>query len=346
MVGLKKLVIGASGFLGSHVTRQLANRGDEVRVMIRTTSSTRGIDDLDVERFYGDIFDTKTLQKAMIGCDVVFYCVVDASPWLRDPTPMWRTNVDGLRSVLDVAASADLKRFVFTSSIGTIGIPTNGSATEDTQHNWTDLGGDYIHSRVVAEQMVLRYARDGRVPSVAMCVANTYGEGDWLPTPHGRLLANVIRGKMPFYIDGAAAEVVGIEDAARALVLAAENGRIGERYIISERFMATREINEVACAAVNVTPPRVKVPIRLMSVAGHIVAPIEHLRGRDTALTPVTIRLMHIMPRMDHRKAVDELGWRPRVTTDAIAEQARWFLDVRYATPRERPVKRDRTTDR
>ena len=98
MVGQKKLVIGASGFLGSHVTRALVERGDDVRVLIRTTSSTTAIDDLNVERCYGDIFDDDALTAAMTGCDDVFYCAVDTRAWLRDPTPLFRTNVEGLRN--------------------------------------------------------------------------------------------------------------------------------------------------------------------------------------------------------------------------------------------------------
>ena len=130
MTGAKKLVIGASGFVGSHVTRQLADRGDDVRVLIRRTSSTKAIDDLDVEYHYGDIFDDTALRAAMAGCDDVFYCVVDTRAWLRDPTPLFRTNVEGLRHVLDAAINADLRRFVFTSTIGTIGIPRRSSARQ------------------------------------------------------------------------------------------------------------------------------------------------------------------------------------------------------------------------
>jgi nucleoside-diphosphate-sugar epimerase len=100
---VKKLVIGASGFLGSHVTRQLVEHGDDVRVMVRRTSNIKGIEDLAVERCYGDIFDDDALATAMTGCDVVFYCVVDARMWLRDPAPLFRTNVEGLQHVLDAA---------------------------------------------------------------------------------------------------------------------------------------------------------------------------------------------------------------------------------------------------
>jgi dihydroflavonol-4-reductase len=141
MTGRTKLVIGASGFLGSHVTRQLVERGDDVRVLVRKTSSTRGIDDLNVERHYGDVFDDEALRTAMTGCGDVFHCVVDTRAWLRDPAPLLETNVEGLRHVLDAALDADLRRFVFTSTIGTIALSDDGPATEDMPFNWLDKCG-------------------------------------------------------------------------------------------------------------------------------------------------------------------------------------------------------------
>ncbi|BBY43553.1 NAD-dependent epimerase/dehydratase family protein [Mycolicibacterium celeriflavum] len=326
---MKKLVIGASGFLGSHVTKHLVARGDDVRVLIRATSSTRGIDGLPVEIRHGDIFDLESVREAMRGCDVVYYCVVDARPWLLDPTPLWRTNVDGLRGVLDIAVEADLERFVFTSSIGTIGRSTDGLADETTAHNWLDVGGDYIRSRVQAERMVLQYSVENGLPAVAMCVANSFGPGDWLPTPHGALLSAAVHGKMPFYIDGYEAEVVGIEDAAHALVLAGEQGRVGERYIVSERWMSTREIHEIGCAAVGAAPPRRRIPIQVMAAASYPNSWIAGFRGHDTKLTPLNIRLMHIMTPLDHSKAVCELGWNPSPTPDAIVAAARFFRETR-----------------
>ena len=247
MAGRSKLVIGASGFLGSHVTRQLVERGDEVRVLLRRTSSTKAIDDLKVERHYGDVFDDDALRTAMHGVSDVFYCVVDTRAWLRDPAPLFRTNVEGLQHVLDAALDADLHRFVFTSSIGTIGIPSEDRpATEDDEFNWAERGGGYIRSRVAAENLVLEYARERGLPAVALCVANTYGPGDYAPTPHGALLSAASAGKMPAYVKDTASEVVGIEDAAAALLLAADKGRIGERYIISERFMTAEELYAAA----------------------------------------------------------------------------------------------------
>ncbi len=204
------------------------------------------------------------------------------------PAPLWRTNVDGLRNVLDVAVDADLRplRLHQFDRHHRSRRPT-GLADEDTAHNWLDVGGDYIRSRVAAEDMVLRYCTEKGLPGVAMCVANTYGPGDWLPTPHGGMLAAAVRGKLPFYIDGYDAEVVGIEDAALAMILAGERGRSGERYIVSERFMSTREVHDIACQAVGVDPPKWRVPIRALSAAGHVASFVSRLRGKDTTLTPL-----------------------------------------------------------
>ena len=178
----KVLVMGATGFVGSHVTRKLVERGDDVRVYLRKSSNTVAIDDLDVERCYGDLRDEDAVRAAMSDRDVVFYCVVDTRFYLRDPTPLFETNVESLRRVLDVAAHADLDRFVFCSTIGTIAIAENGeSATEDMPFNWAGKGGAYIESRRQAEDLVLDYARTKGLPAVALCVSNPYGPLDWQP---------------------------------------------------------------------------------------------------------------------------------------------------------------------
>lgn len=320
---MKKLVIGASGFLGSHVTRQLAAQGDDVRVMLRRTSSTKGIDDLDVERCYGDIFDDAALRAAMAGCDVVYYCVVDARMWLRDPEPLFRTNVEGLQHVLDAAVDARLRRFVFTSTTGTLAISDGTPVTEDDPHNW-DEGGAYIASRVAAENMVLQYARDKGLPAVAMCISTTYGPGDWQPTPHGSLIARVARGKFPFYLDFSS-EVVGIEDAAQAMLLAAERGRVGERYIISDRYLSTQELHRIAASAVGRRSPRIKLPLRLLYAAAYLNDFAARVLRRDLPFAVAGLRMAELMSPLDHTKATRELGWKPEPVEDAIVKAARFF---------------------
>ena len=320
---MKKLVTGASGFLGSHVTRQLVEAGADVRVMLRRTSSTKGIDDLDVERCYGDVFDDDALRAAMTGCDVVYYCVVDARMWLRDPEPLFRTNVEGLRHVLDAALDADLKRFVFTSTIGALAISDSRLVTEDDPHNW-DQGGAYIEARVAAEEMVLSYAHDKGLPAVAMCVATTYGPRDLAPTPHGSMLAQVAAGRFPFYLDYSA-EVVGIEDAARAMLLAAEHGRNGERYIISDRFMSVRELHEIAATAVGRRPPRIGIPMPVLRAGARVNDLLARLLRRDLPFARAGMEMVELMSPLDHGKAERELGWTPEPVEDSIRKAAVWF---------------------
>jgi dihydroflavonol-4-reductase len=323
----KVLVMGATGFVGSHVTRKLVERGDDVRLYLRKSSNTVAIDDLDVERHYGDLRNEEALQSAISDRDVVFYCVVDTRFYLRDPAPLFKTNVESLRRVLDVATQADLFRFVFCSTIGTIAIAEPGeSATEDMPFNWPDKGGAYIESRRQAEDLVLRYARERALPAVALCVSNPYGPLDWQPN-QGMMVQMAALGRMPAYVKGVSAEVVGIEDVADAFLLAAERGRVGERYIISESFMPMREMLATAASAVGAKPPRFGVPLAVMYAFGATVGVASRLLRRDLPMNVKGVRLMHIMSPADHGKATRELGWRPLPTAESLRRAAQFYVE-------------------
>jgi dihydroflavonol-4-reductase len=325
----KVLVMGASGFVGSHVTRRAVARGDDVRVYLRKSSSTIGIDDLDVERCYGDLHDTEALSAAMSDRDVVFYCVVDTRFTLRDPAPLFQTNVESLRGVLDVAAKAQLFRFVFCSTIGTIAIATGPApVTEDMSFNWAQKGGAYIESRRQAEDMVMRYARDEGLPAVAMCVSNPYGPLDFQPH-QGLMVQMAAFGKVPVYLKGVSTEVVGIEDVAEAFLLAGERGRVGERYIISESFMTMREMLGTAATAVGAKPPRLGVPLALAYAFAGLLEAAGRLLRRDPPINVTGVRLLHIMSPADHGKATRELGWVPTPTAESIRRAARFYVERR-----------------
>lgn len=324
----KALVMGASGFVGSHVTRKLVERGDDVRVYLRKSSSTVAIDDLDIERRYGDLRDDEALRAAMAGRDVVFYCVVDTRFYLRDPAPLFETNVECLRRVLDIAAEVDLHRFVFCSTIGTIALGNGRPATEDDPFNWHGIGGPYIESRREAEDMVLRYARELGLPAVAMCVSNPYGPRDWQPH-QGLMVKMAAFGKVPVYVNGVSTEVVGIEDVAEAFLLAGERGRVGERYIISETYMSMREMFETAATAVGATPPRVGVPLVAVRAAGYAASIAGRFLRRDLPLNATGVRLLYTTSPADHGKAMRELGWNPRPAAESIRRAAQFYVEHR-----------------
>ncbi|HMS74733.1 NAD-dependent epimerase/dehydratase family protein [Gordonia sp. (in: high G+C Gram-positive bacteria)] len=330
-----KLVIGANGFLGSHVVRRLVADGEHVRVLTRKTSDTRPIDkipatDGQIERVTGDLFDQQSLDAAMRGVDDVFHCAVDTRAWLIDPAPLFRANVDGLRNVLDAAAAADLGSFVFASTIGTIGNHDRVVAETD-EFNWGDVATDYIKSRVAAENLALGYARDGKVPVRAMCVANTYGPYDWKPTNHGIFVKGPALGRFPFRTRGMATESVAVDDAALAMTLAAERARNGERYIVSERFLDLGELIKTAALAAGQRPPRLVLPRPAMYTLGAGGSALAKITGKPQALNIDTVRLMHYMSPMSHAKAETELDWHPRPVLDAVADAARFWAARRAA---------------
>jgi dihydroflavonol-4-reductase len=330
-----KLVIGANGFLGSHVTRALVAEGHEVRVMVRARANTTGIDDLPVERFVGDIWDNDTLREAMTGVDDVYYCVVDTRGWLRDPAPLFHTNVAGTRNVLDIAKNAGLRRFIFTSSYATVGRRRGHVATEE---DIIDLRGvtPYVRSRVQAEEMVLREARDNGLPAVAMCVSTTYGSGDWGRTPHGAIIAGAAFGKLPFVMSGIELEAVGVDDAARAMILAAEHGRVGERYLISEKMISNAEVVRIAADAAGVPTPAKSIPLPVSYVLASAGSVKAKLRGTDERLSLGSLRLMRAEAPVDHSKATRELGWEPRPVEESIREAAKFWAGLRDARRRSK----------
>jgi dihydroflavonol-4-reductase len=334
MTNPPKLVIGANGYLGSHVTRQLVAAGADVRVMVRDGANTVSIDDLDVTRYLGDIFDLDTVRQAMAGCDVVYYCVVDTRAWLRDTAPLFRTNVEGLRGVLDVAAEAaaagTLKKFIFTSSYSTVGRKRGRVASEADLIDRRHLT-NYVQSRIQAEDLVLAAAKDRGLPAVAMCVSTTYGPGDYGMTPHGALIAGTVFEKMPFVLGGISLEAVGVEDAARALILAAERGTVGERYLISDRMISNREVVRIAADEVGVVPPKRSVPVPLLYAMGALGTAKARFKGTDERLTLESVRLMRAEADVDCSKARRELGWQPKPVEDSIRASARFWAGMRSA---------------
>ena len=328
------LVIGANGYLGSHVTRQLVEDGQDVRVMVRSGANTIGIDDLEVTRFVGDIWDNDVLRAAMTGAEVVYYCVVDTRGWLRDPAPLFRTNVEGARNVLDIAVETDiaagLRKFVFTSSYATVGRHRGKVNTE--QDIVSDKGlTPYVRSRVQAENLVLEYARDRGLPAVAMCVSTTYGGRDWGRTPHGAIIAGAAFGKLPFVMRGIELEAVGVNDAARALILAAEKGRVGERYLISEKMITNAEVARIAAEAAGVAPPGRSIPLPLTYLLATMGTVKGKLKRTDERLSLASLRLMLAEAPVDCSKAKAELGWQPRPVEESIAEAAKFWVGLRAA---------------
>ncbi|GAB3102387.1 NAD-dependent epimerase/dehydratase family protein [Aestuariicella hydrocarbonica] len=323
---LKKpvLVTGASGFVGSHIARQLVAQGREVRVLLRKTSSTKALQDLPVEIHYGDVLEPATIRAAMAGCGSVFYSVVDPRFWLTDPTPIFRNNVEGLVNAMDVALELGIERFIFTSSMGTLGFNPDGPVTEKFEFNWHDKASPYILARLEAENQMLAYCREKGLPGVALCIANTYGPQDYQPTPHGHALWEVASGKMGATLN-ASQPTVDIRDAAQAALKAETHGKVGERYIIANEYISNQEFYKIATEAYGNKPPKL-IPLRLAYGIAWVAERIFKLLGRKDYLVSTTaVYLSDAFKEMDSSKARRELHWSPRPVAETIRDALAWY---------------------
>jgi len=318
------LVTGASGFVGSHISRLLVERGRKVRVLLRRSSKTEALKDLSVEIYYGDVLDPHSLSVAMQGCGSVFYSVVDPRFWLTDTTPLFRNNVEGLVNAMDVALACGIERFVFTSTMGTLGLNANGPVTEDIEFNWLDRAPPYIRARLEAENKLLAYCREKGLPGIALCIANTYGPDDYQPTPHNDMLWKVASGKSGFTLN-TSAPTVDIRDAAEAALLAEEYGRVGERYIIANEFISNKEFFTIATALRGNKPPKL-IPYRLAYALAWAVERLFKLLGKkDYLIRTDAVYLSNAFREMDSSKARRELHWHPRPIAETIKDAVAWF---------------------
>ncbi|HSC76880.1 MAG TPA: NAD-dependent epimerase/dehydratase family protein [Pseudomonadales bacterium] len=320
----KALVIGASGFVGSHVVKALCANQRSVRAMVRRNSNVSALAGLDMEICYGDVLDPDSLQQAMQDCTTVFYCVVDTRAWLDDPAPLFRCNVDGLRNAMEAALANQIQKFIFTSSMVTIGLNKNRKPTEQDPFNWHDSAPDYALSRVQAEDLLFEYCRKRQLPGIALCVANTYGPGDVQPTPHGKLLWAAARGSMQMAMD-CGAPWVDIRDAADAMILAETKGIIGERYIIAAGYVTQAELYEKAATLMGNKKP-VVMPLAIVYVIAWLTQTIGKLLGKKNIKLRVdSVKLAHVFSDMDNSKAKRELGWQPRPLEETVQDAVQWF---------------------
>ena len=321
----KVLVTGATGFIGANVVRALLARGGDVRVLVRPTSDRGNVAGLPVEEAVGDLRDAEAVGRAVRGCQTVFHVAADYRFWARDPRELYRSNVEGTIHVMDACLEAGVEKVVYTSTVGTIGLSGLPVPCDETTPLLAgQLTSHYKRSKLEAERAVLAFAARG-LPVVVVNPSAPVGPWDAKPTPTGQIVVDFVRGKLPAVVD-TGLNVVHVRDVAEGHLLAAERGRIGERYILGNRNMTLAEILAQLSEITGIPAPRLRLPYAVAWTAGALSTAVSTwITHRPPAVALEAVRMARRRMFFDPAKAVRELGLPQTPVRAALEDAVAWF---------------------
>lgn len=319
--------------------RELLKDGHGVRVLVRPSSDRSALEGCEVEFMEGDLLDPASLRGAAAGARVVYHVAADYRLWARDPEALYRANVEGTRQLLAAAAAAGAKRVVYTSTVGALGIPKDGRpGNETTPVSLADMVGPYKRSKFLAERVALEWAGRG-LPVVIVNPSAPVGAWDVKPTPTGRMIVDFLRGKMFASLD-TGLNLVHVRDVARGHILAAERGRIGEKYILGNRNLRLTEIFEVLGRIAGLSAPRVRIPYLVAWLAAAFMEGWARVAGGEPRVPLTAVRMARKRMYFDAAKAVRELGLPQTPVEEALRDAVEWFVARGYAAV-NLPVRRE-----
>jgi len=325
----KTLVTGGTGFVGRAVVTELLAAGREVRVLARNPEHP-ALAGLEVEVAPGDLRDQVSLQRAVQGCTRVFHVAADYRLWVPDPEAMYAVNVEGTRALLTAAAAAGVERVVYTSTVGALGNPGNGTpGTEATPVGLEEMVGHYKRSKFLAERLALDFARRG-LPVVVVNPSTPVGPWDWRPTPTGQILVDFLKGRMPAYLE-TGLNLVHVQDVARGHLLAAEKGRVGEKYILGHENLSFSRILQMLGEISGRPAPKVKLPYGPVLALAYVNEFwSKYLSHGAPRMTVTAVRMAKKYMYFDASKAVQELGLPQTPARQALEEAVEWFRSHGY----------------
>ncbi len=328
-------VTGASGFIGANLVHELAAAGHRVKALVRPTSDLRGLRGAQFEPVEGEVSDLARLKTAMAGCDWCFHAAASYQLWLRDYRPMYATNVEGTRNVIEAAAAAGCARVVYTSTVGCIGLPKPADgqvvpSDETTPVFQAQMSNHYKRSKWQAEQLAIQLARNG-LPVIIVNPSAPVGPRDVKPTPTGKVILDFLNRAMPAYVD-TGLNWVHVRDVAIGHILAAEKGRIGERYILghAQGNWTMPETLAVLEEIAGIPAPKVRIPYWVALVAAYVNEAVSRLTGNPPKAPLAGVRMAKYKMFFNPAKAIRELGLPQTPPRQALADAVDWFRENKY----------------
>ncbi len=311
---------GVTGFIGWHVASELLRRGEKVRALVRPGSRVR---ELDTEPVTGDLRDRESLQRAVRGCSAVFHVAADYRLWAKDPSELYRSNVDGTRNLLEAARDEGIGKFVYTSTVGCIGVPPGGIGDESMPVSLEEMSGAYKRSKFLAERVAVEFARGG-YPVVIVNPTAPVGDHDFKPTPTGRIILDFLKRRMPAYLD-TGLNLIDVRDTAAGHVLAAERGKPGERYILGCLNLSLKEILDRLARLSGLAAPNFRIPYFVAYGVGLCSTAWASIGGGEPRAPIDAVRMARKKMFVSQEKARRELGFEPAPVEGALDRAIHWF---------------------
>jgi len=329
---MRVLVTGGTGFIGSHVVRRLLREKIQVRCLVRPSSNRSNLQGLPVEMVEGDLHNVGSLAAALQDCRELYHLAADYRIWSKNPEEMQRTNVEGTRLILQAAADAQLQKVVYTSSVAAVGRPVVngvwGVGEETMDPPAAHQIGPYKRTKFESEIVAREFARQG-LPLVIVNPAAPIGAQDIKPTPTGRLILDFLKGKVPVYVD-TGMNFVDVEDVAEGHWLAAQKGRIGERYILGHQNMTLKDFLGLVAKVSGRPAPKIQIPYAVAWLAGAVSTGISAITGKEPAIPLDGVRMAHAPMYYSSAKAVRSLGLPQTPIEQAVQRAVRWFQENGY----------------
>lgn len=334
---MKCFVTGASGFVGANLVQELVARGHDVRVLLRPGADERGLAGATYECVAGDLLDQPALERGLRGCDWCFHVAASYHLWLPDYGPMYQANVEGTRNVITAAARAGCSRIVYTSTVGCIGLPQADAAgritptDEATPVSEGQMSNHYKISKWRGEVVALELARQG-LPVVIVNPSTPVGPRDVKPTPTGKIIVDFLNRQLPAYLD-TGLNWVHVRDVAVGHVLAAQKGRVGERYILGhvDGNWTMKATLEMLGEITGIPAPKMQVPYWVALAAAHVSERIAAVTGRPPKAPLAGVRMAKYKMWFNPAKAIRELGLPQTPPRQALADAVQWFKAHGYA---------------
>ncbi len=330
---MKVFVTGATGFVGSHVAKELAAQGAQMRILTRKTSNLANLEGVTGETVVGDLLAPEGLRRAIRGCDAVMHVAADYRLWVRDPKAMYAANVEGTRALLKIAREEGVRRFVYTSSVATMAFRSDGTIVDEATPVTLDhMVGHYKRSKFMAEHVALEAAATGQQVMV-LNPTTPIGAGDIKPTPTGEIVVDFLNRKFPAYVD-TGLNLVDVTEVARTHVAALDPnvGRVGERYILGGENLTLKQILDKMSAVTGLPSPTMQVPHAVAMAFAFVDENIQgRLLGKEPRATVEAVRMGKKKMFASSAKAERELGFRVVPVYEALRQAIAWFREHGYA---------------